>query len=56
MTYDKFMDIMREKADSYKIGRHFALIVKPLSINDIEETYLKAAEDAFRLLQEGGNQ
>jgi hypothetical protein len=56
MSYDEFMEIMREKADSYKVGRSFALSFKPLSINDVEESYLAAAEDAFRLIGEGGQQ
>lgn len=55
MNYNEFMDIIREKAENYKIGRHFALVVKPLSINDVEEAYLSAAEYAFRLLEEETN-
>lgn len=56
MNYEEFMEIMRDKAFNYKAGRHFALIVKPLVIDDVEEAYLSAAETAFRLLQEGGDQ
>lgn len=51
MTKEQRMEI-EEKADNYMRGRAMALSFKPLSLEDIKESFINGAEEMEHLIEE----
>ena len=50
MTAEEKKEIT-EKADNYALGRAMALSFKPLTIEDVRESYLNGAEEMLHLIE-----